>query len=217
MLNSDVDSALFTVKKVSCFAQVSKNYNVFSNYATFDTKSGKIISSVSDNFNLITNEQLLQNVKSISGSYPTWYYSDGKNYYFYAPHKKISEDVEVWLEIINTYDGHIARQVNFMIAINGLYLFIDIPAMIDCDNDNIQWSCTPTFIEKFIKTLEELKCSSLYETKGVPQKYRALIRETYTTEFDRLKSYLPTIVNWSASSFLEARKYSIKIFNHTIA
>lgn len=216
MISNKVEDAFFIVKKVPCLAEVTKNNHIFSNYAIVNIADNKVLSAVSDDFKLISNEAFLKNVKSISGCTPSWYYTDNRNFYFYAPHKKINSDISIWLEIINSYDGHISKQVNYMLEIEKLYLFTDWKAMARVEDGEIGWNGAMDW-EKIIKRWEVSKYKTIESPPFVPHKYLQHLRFSVTdTHLDTIKCYLPLIYDWHLKSFLEARKFSIKLFNHLL-
>ena len=219
MIFNEIDSALFTVRKVPCYAHISKTTQLFSNYATVNIADGKVISAVSDDFQCIINEAILSRIKHVSGAVASWYFTDHKNYYFYAKHNTLENGIEVWLEIVNTYDGHIARQCNFVFKIDGKFLFTNWGALSYIeDAERIRWSNLVDLDDLFKRLASGSKLNKPI-ISNVPTKYIPLYGSNVTTQYnvlDNLKAYLPIINAWYPLSFLEARRYSHKIFNHTV-
>ena len=221
MQRKEINDTFFRVKKVSCFADVSKNNKIFSNYAIVNLDDNKIVSSVSDSFSLITNETLLDKIKSFTGLSAQFVYTDGKTFHYLTELYEPTENLLYGYEIINSYDGHTLRQCNIVYyhRKTDAFIFTDASHIIDIETSP-KWTHinAPKDIWKKLSSKEKkLQLIFPADSPLIPAKYTSYTPTTVIIPANQAMAVLafcPLLAIWRESNFLNARKFSIKLFNH---
>lgn len=220
MISSDLKLAFFKVGLYDTFTIVNKN-KVPAGYSIVDCTIPEVLSVYQTKPDFISNEDVIKQVREISGLAVEWFFYDKSTFIFYLPQIPFTHNkyiIQPYLEVVNSYDGHHQRQVNWTFRINGQYLFTDHKVM-DWENGKLKY-ITYMDISKYITyklfTSFEITSKRILNA-NVPNKLKDLIPGNhlgFESNIELVESHLPLINKWTSSSFLQARNYSIKLYNN---
>lgn len=219
MITKDLSGTLYSTKIVPLHAILSKNQHTFAGYGFLNIPRDTILSVSLNKPDIISNEKLLGQVLNTAGFKPEWCYYDDVNFYYYIPTPRtlLWDSVQIYLEVINSYNGHTRRQVNWVLKIGEHYFFTDWKAM-DWENGELKWLVKLSNVNYMNYYFSERSHYMGGIAYAIPNKFNTLIPELEKfalaeTKLDYVKLYLPLINKWMQTSFLEAHKFSVKLFN----
>jgi hypothetical protein len=214
MVTTDYTQAFLKAKKLPCFAHLSKNIHIPAGYCIINPDTGKYYGQVSPEYDFKSHEEAVKEYHHYLGSNPEWCYFDDRvaHFFFRAGIKfDINEyKIDVYTEIVNSYDGHTARENYISIKINDAYLFTDLSSEL-----------TSLGIKGMFDKLAVQKVTRTFVPSEKLPKHLSLPTESQwamgSSKIDYLYGWSKLIDVWKNTSFLIARKTSIKLFNHIIS
>jgi len=200
------------------FAWWDSKTKIPTGYAVLDENKHTTISVSLQKPDIINNQELIKQVqmKSLGGF--DWAYIDSVNMYAYIPFTQYKE-WKIYLEVINNFDMHKQRAVNYAFALNDLFLFTDVKAM-DYYEGKLEWITKIDYINDWLGSLEVQQMDGRRNYGGyIPKKYvdyyPSNVHTQISSKLDYLTSFLILINQWKQTSFLKAHEYSTKLFQTT--
>jgi len=200
--------------------KIYKNTNIHAGYAVVRNNDYFPLAVFSNEPDIISNEKLLEQIELLTGTKFKYAYYDTYNMYAYAK-LAIYEDIEVYIEAINSYDGHKQRRVSYAFRYNDKFLFTN-QRIMDWNNKELKWIVKPSFYEDIMEVLKSSRMLWQYYDLPVyqyPAKYRNLLpndNAQLNSRLEYLKSFLPFINEWSRTSFIEAHKFATALYSKII-
>lgn len=142
MVTKDLQDVLFKVDLLPVYTVIKKKPELFAGYAVVNLDENKVLKTVSDRYELRTNEVLIGEVKQFYPiSFDFAHFDNKKSYfhiYFTIP-TKITGQWQWAIEIINAYDCKTApkKNVAFRHIVSGYYIFTNQPVINDLSFTNI--------------------------------------------------------------------------------
>lgn len=136
MVTTNLQDVLFKVDLSPVYTVVKKKPELFAGYAVVNLDENKVLKTVSDRYELRTNEVLISEVKQFYPlSFDFAHFDNKKSHfhiYFTIP-TKVTGQWQWAIEIINAYDCKTApkKNVAFKHIISGYYTFTNKPVIND--------------------------------------------------------------------------------------
>ncbi len=174
MVTKNIQDILFRVDLHPVYTVIKNKPGLFAGYAVINLDENKILKTVSDRYELRTNQDIIDTAKEI---YPniTFDYAhfDNKKSYFHIYFLHSSKLTRGWqwgIEIINAYDCKTAPKINvcFKHTKNNCYLYTNIRVRNDDSYTNA--------IEAFDNYQEYNNYANHYEVARIPIYVNGLIR-----------------------------------------
>lgn len=165
MYTKNIDDVTFNVKKLPSYVIIGKD-KIFADYAITNLKDNKVISTVSGQYQLKENSDLIKSANKMFNGRLEWesYYRPQKDVFHLIgtaiKHKEIELGKSIFykvnygVEIINSYNGQKSTKINILIRINDLIVPSNIPLEnpdIDCYN-MCNYLCTYPNLKQYTDT-----------------------------------------------------------------
>jgi hypothetical protein len=137
MITHNIQDILFKVDLCSVYTVTKNKPELFAGYAVINLNENKILKTVSDRYELRTNQDIINSVKEM---YPniTFDYAhiDNKKAYFhiyFLHNSKLTGEWQWGIEIINAYDCKTAPKINvcFKHIVHKYYIYTNIHIRAD--------------------------------------------------------------------------------------
>jgi len=208
MITFDIQSTFTKVEVAPLYAHLHKQI-YFNGYSLII--NGQAQGYWAEHPNILSNELCVDQISVNFALRPSWAYHSKYTTIYYCPTEPYNLNnirIQPFLEVINSFDGHNQNKSYLTYKINNGMLYTGI----ECINLPI----LNPLLAKWRSTLWSLKyVNDITILKEVPQKYRHItlsIKQETDILANHLIKNLPAITKWSETSFMEARKFSIKLF-----
>lgn len=202
MVTTDLQDVLFTVDLLPVYTVMKKKPELFAGYAVVNLDENKVLKTVSDRYELRTNEVIIDAVKKLYPiSFDFAHFDNKKSYfhiYFTIP-TKVTGQWQWAIEIINAYDCKTAPKVNvcFKHIVHKNYTFTNHRLMMgDIESPHVN----PTAHEEIIQALQTKDISDIikYGKNSAPE---------YVADAFIINGIVVGMANWLNKSHQSARNW----------
>lgn len=212
MITTDIKSTFIDMKVAPLYAHLHKQI-YFNGYSLII--NGQAQGYWAEHPKLISNEELVNKISVDFALRPSWAYHSKYTTIYYCPTEPYLINgirIQPYLEVINNFDGHINSKSYIAYKVDNDMLYTGVECInLPLLNPLLAKWHSVFWRPKYVPTIT---CFN-----EVPKKYKHLtltIQEEADLAINILKKNLIVITKWSESSFMEARKFSIKLFKEII-
>jgi len=206
MITQEIESTFYKVKVAHVYAHLNKQ-QYFAGYSLVikDQAVG-----FWEEFPIVyDNETIVNDIAKIYGLKPEFAFNSKLFTIFYCPSQPFDINgtrIQPYLEVINSFNGHVSNKNCIAFKIGQSMFYTDLV----CSNMVMLIDETNWISKLFSTNYNDNRFRFTY-----PAKLKYLLPTWSATDnLSQIKEFLPLINEWSKTSFMEARKLSIKLFNH---